>query len=353
MGTNNNNNDERKSNRQKYAEEGCLNAAFTQNSWFIKIKPAYDIDKVIFCFVQKGSSGKSSFNVYMDLDLFDLWMDDVLSYRLSRIIENEKNAGEIYPKFYKAVTGEKGAYTVGICASSKLPGMFVINGTGKHKDKGVQVGNTLVGNVPVDYNWLRVTAKYYQRTCKSRFENLSNTILTESRAHHNPAEGVVSGDNFAEQEDSNVDTSTSSKPSSSGNSNKITNSETRSSSNKDSSPKQQNNTSSQPKSSTEKKPLPAIHYKDKNDKQMTVDSNTKICYDGMHYRLQVLDQEGTLQNVIITNDVAKELGNRLSELRKACEITYDEKKHTHFTMLYKAGTYIDADVLFLTGIISE
>ena len=39
---------ESRSIRQRYAEEGCINAAFTLNGWFVKIKPAYAIDKVIF-----------------------------------------------------------------------------------------------------------------------------------------------------------------------------------------------------------------------------------------------------------------------------------------------------------------
>ena len=60
---------ESRSIRQRYAEEGCINAAFTLNGWFVKIKPAYAIDKVIFSFVAKGSSGKQSFNVYVDLDI--------------------------------------------------------------------------------------------------------------------------------------------------------------------------------------------------------------------------------------------------------------------------------------------
>lgn len=364
---NNNQNGNESSNekislRQKHAEEGCLNAAFTEKGWFVKIKPAYAIDKVVFCFVKKGSSGKDSFNVYLDLDVFDLWMDDVQSFRLTKIIANEVQQGQTYPAYYKSVTGENGSYMVGICASSKTPGMYVINGSGKHKENGKQVGNTLKAFVPVSYDWLRITAKYYQRTCASRFSNLANTILKESQAHHNPAEGIVSGETFSESEDAKTNDTTSATSASSVSAKEAsdkdaktapTSTESSTSASASASTDNSKKTSSDTASSGEKKPVANICYKDKEDKQMTVDSKTKICYDGAHYRLQVLDSDGTVQNVIITSDVAKNLGNQFSDLRKACEASLGNKKHTHFDMFYKAGTYADANVLFLTGIVSE
>lgn len=154
---------ESRSIRQRYAEEGCINAAFTLNGWFVKIKPAYAIDKVIFSFVAKGSSGKQSFNVYVDLDIFDLWMDDVSSFRMLRKLQEENAAGKKYPEAYKVVTGENGSYMVGFCVSTK-ENMIAINGSGKHKENGAQTGDTLRAFIPVSYDWLRITAKYSRMT---------------------------------------------------------------------------------------------------------------------------------------------------------------------------------------------
>ena len=44
--------------------------------------------------------------------------------------------------------------------------------------------------VPVSYDWLRVTARYYKLTVKKHYEELSDLILLESSRQHNPAEGV-------------------------------------------------------------------------------------------------------------------------------------------------------------------
>lgn len=83
---------EKKSKRRIYAEEGLLNAAFTLNGWFVKLKPAYAIDKMVFCFVKKNTKAAQSFNVYMDLDDFDIWMSDIENFRMKRIIDEEGKA---------------------------------------------------------------------------------------------------------------------------------------------------------------------------------------------------------------------------------------------------------------------
>ena len=40
--------------RQNMASEGVLNEQYTLNSWFVKVKIAFGIDRVVFSFVEKG-----------------------------------------------------------------------------------------------------------------------------------------------------------------------------------------------------------------------------------------------------------------------------------------------------------
>ena len=167
---------EKKSKRRIYAEEGLLNAAFTLNGWFVKLKPAYAIDKMVFCFVKKNTKAAQSFNVYMDLDDFDIWMSDIENFRMKRIIDEEGKAKKTLPETYKIVTGEKGAFSVGICKSSNGDG-YVINGHGKKKENGKYTGDFMNAFVPVSYDWLRVTARYYKLTVKKHYEELSDSII--------------------------------------------------------------------------------------------------------------------------------------------------------------------------------
>ena len=162
---------EKKSKRRIYAEEGLLNAAFTLNGWFVKLKPAYAIDKMVFCFVKKNTKAAQSFNVYMDLDDFDIWMSDIENFRMKRIIDEEGKAKKTLPETYKIVTGEKGAFSVGICKSSNGDG-YVINGHGKKKENGKYTGDFMNAFVPVSYDWLRVTARYYNLYVKKPYEEL-------------------------------------------------------------------------------------------------------------------------------------------------------------------------------------
>lgn len=168
----------RMSMRQKLCAEGVIAAQYTQNGWFVKVKPAFSINKVIFSFVMKGKAG-DGFDIYMDLDRFDNWVDDIQSRILLRVLAEEKAANEQYPKNYKYVTGENGEKSVGICNSSK-GASFVINGC------TVKDGAKVYANVPVDFDWLRTMAKYYRRCVESEgvFENYAKTLMEAANAYH-------------------------------------------------------------------------------------------------------------------------------------------------------------------------
>lgn len=167
------------SRRQDLANEGTINAQYTQNAWFVKVKPAFSIHKILIDFVEKGKNG-SGFGIYVDLDLFDNWMDDVLSRTFARMLRAEAESGEKYPKYYKYVTGENGEKSVGFANSTGKSGGYVINGS------TVVNGSRVFANVPVDYNWLATTAKYYKACVKEAqvFEALARTIVEASQKYH-------------------------------------------------------------------------------------------------------------------------------------------------------------------------
>lgn len=324
---------EKKSKRRIYAEEGLLNAAFTLNGWFVKLKPAYAIDKMVFCFVKKNTKAAQSFNVYMDLDDFDIWMTDVESFRMKKIIDEEGKAKKTLPETYKIVTGEKGAFTVGICKSSNGDG-YVINGHGKKKEKGSYVGDFMNAFVPVSYDWLRITAKYYKMTVKKHFDELSDLILLESSRQHDPAEGIT-----ADPASSYTATANDEKGKNISSSHN-TNDNCSSSSNN-----QKNN--SKPAASNKKLP------------EMEVDTTTKICFDGKLYKFKALNSDGKELNFVVTNDTVQKLGESFAEFRRACEEAVNNGNHIHVKIQYKNGTYTDSTsnkefaVFYMLGIVTQ
>lgn len=165
---------------------GCLNSAFTLNKWFVKVRPCYGIGKVCFSFVLKTQKaeekGKISFDVYMDMDEFDNWCDDILDRTMAKQIALERKNSADKP-FYTFTTGENGSYKMSFGFSTVSD--VNICGKGKHKESGKPVGNYLTANVPVNYSWLRTLAKYYRRTSAAWFAKISDIILSASQKKAN------------------------------------------------------------------------------------------------------------------------------------------------------------------------
>lgn len=168
----------RKSRRQMMAEEGCINEQYTLDGYFVKVKPAFEITKIVFCFVMKGHKG-AGFDIYMDIDRFDNWADDILNYKFERIMADEKASGAKYPKHYKYTTGNNGEKSVGFANASNGNG-YVINGV------TVIDGKKTIANVPVDMDWLRTTAKYFRRAAEQShvFFDLTETMLAAVNNYH-------------------------------------------------------------------------------------------------------------------------------------------------------------------------
>ena len=181
---------ERKSKRQRMAESGVIAEQYqlTDGSWFVRIYPCLNIGKYKFSFAQKGSNGKG-FDVYMDIEDLELWVDDILdaSKTLLKTILAEKKANENYHKTYKYVTGENGMNSLGIgVATVNNNGFAVINGSGlvtETNENGESTTKKRYANVPVDYNWLRKFAKEFRRETSSYFRKMTELTLKTAASY--------------------------------------------------------------------------------------------------------------------------------------------------------------------------
>ncbi|MBP3784495.1 MAG: hypothetical protein J6I68_14715 [Butyrivibrio sp.] len=154
-------------------EQMTSNAIFdtwTQN-WGIKVYPAYGIDKLKFSFIEKGASGKGkSFDIYMEClrdgaQCFDNWAYDILHGRMERILANEKQAGEKYPKAFKYTTGENAEKSIGIMNSTN--GGYCINASVPGED-----GKKIFCNIPISFHDLRHIAERYVVSYQKRKDEL-------------------------------------------------------------------------------------------------------------------------------------------------------------------------------------
>lgn len=180
-----NSNESRDSKLRAMIKNGSFAEQFTQNGWFVKIKPALSIDRVCFSFVKKGSNGKESFDIYMAAERFILWCEDIKDRVMLKVITEEKKAGEKYPKTYKYITGSNGEKSVGICPSTSESGFATINGT------IVKDGKKIYANVPVDYFWLRDMARRFLNISiywENEIANLAIETMKSNSARYKDAD---------------------------------------------------------------------------------------------------------------------------------------------------------------------
>ena len=102
-------------------QNACIAEFYTLNGWFLKVYPAFDIDKVKFAFVEKGTNG-SGFDVHVNVGTFSLLCDDIQNYRLAKMIAAETSQ---YPTAWNYVTGENGSKGVAIGKSSGKSAMLI------------------------------------------------------------------------------------------------------------------------------------------------------------------------------------------------------------------------------------
>lgn len=178
-----------KAKRMQLIEEGIIASQFTQKGWFVKIKPVFSLKNddsfesrkpsILFSFVEKGKSG-SGFDIYCDIDVFDNWADDVLDVAktFKKTLEAEKSAGEKYPKTYKYITGSNGEKSVGFCPSTLNGAFATVNGV------TVKNGAKVFANVPVDYDWLKTTMKWYKRISSAWYRAMAEQTYQNAMKYH-------------------------------------------------------------------------------------------------------------------------------------------------------------------------
>lgn len=322
------------SKRQKMASEGVLNEQYTFDSWFVKIKAAYGIDRVCFSFAEKGTNGKG-FDVYVGLDTFCNWMEDVQNYRMYKIIEAEKASGEKYPKAYKFVTGFNGEKSVGFAPASFNSAFAVINGT-YTSDSGTQYAN-----VPVDYNWLRTAARWFFLTSDKWYENMAVATVKGSNAYRNKLE-----------ESDTVPDSCDSKPSES-KSHGNNNPQNKSPKGDNKSSNKANNRGNEKSGETGSKNPNESPLKVSGELlTMNADSNSIVAPVDQrgNYKMEILDDNGKPHPLILPASIIKETGEeKFARFIAACETSKKAKAHSHFIMSYKKGSYNGNPVLVFMG----
>lgn len=155
------NENKRPNSRSSLLKNGCYSAFYTLNGYFVKVKPALAIDKVVFSFVKKGTSG-TGFDIYVDVDKFDLLCDYILSKEL---LSNLKDSSLNAPA-WDYTTGEKGNKSLKIFQGNNG---IVINGYVKEKNQN--------GNIPVKYDELRTMAKWHRRISAIYFEQMAQECI--------------------------------------------------------------------------------------------------------------------------------------------------------------------------------
>lgn len=134
---------------------------------FVNIKPALTLSdgKVCFSFPMKGTSGKDVFDIYIDADLFNLWMEDIKSGRMFKILKQEADAGEKYAKHYKFATGEKLCKNLGI--SNSRNGGYLISAKDKEK----------TANIPISLDWLRILANHWEPIYQAFLKDMARSLM--------------------------------------------------------------------------------------------------------------------------------------------------------------------------------
>lgn len=264
---------ERKSKRQRMAESGVIAEQYqlTDGSWFVRIYPCLNIGKYKFSFAQKGSNGKG-FDVYMDIEDLELWVDDILdaSKTLLKTIIAEKKANEKYPKTYKYVTGENGMNSLGIgVATVNNNGFAVINGSGlvtETNENGESTTKKRYANVPVDYNWLRKFAKEFRRETSSYFRKMTELTLKTAASYKPNVDDDFSSNQPANENNENEPSSSEAKTMNPSNHSSAT-------------PKQDSSAQTQPQKESKSAPVdtkPFCEYLKSTTKLMPLNNNPDI-----------------------------------------------------------------------------
>lgn len=157
------------------AKDGCFDVAYGGRAdavWFVKVKPAFGIEKILFSFVRTNTKGEG-FDIYMSMRTFRGWAIRIQRGDFFADLEKEKAAGQKYPSCYKYETGKNGSKKLGFMLSD-TPGKVVIN---------ARAEGTPYVNIAVEYAFLENLAYDFLEASKEAFRMLLADALSVSRSY--------------------------------------------------------------------------------------------------------------------------------------------------------------------------
>ena len=151
---------------------GCIEQDYTLNGYFVRVYPAFSIDKVRFSFVKKNTNGKDAFDIYVDTWIFQILCDEIISGAFLRKLNND--TGD-YPTAFQYTTGKNackhlaiGAGKAGILISGRVTGEHPQNAMVKVIATAIPAGSradspseAYAKNLLNGYTKLRGMAKLY------------------------------------------------------------------------------------------------------------------------------------------------------------------------------------------------
>ncbi len=152
------------SDLRKLLLDGAIANFYTQDGYFIKVRPCLSIDKVKFSFVEKGSEGKNALDIYVGTEDFDNFCDEILSGVMYKKVQEDKGD---FPNAWVYVTGTNGSKELHFGSGSMQP--LVFQGRDKINKFNAFVG---VGN----WDDVRNMAKMWRRISKPYWEELTETL---------------------------------------------------------------------------------------------------------------------------------------------------------------------------------
>lgn len=159
------------------SKDGCFDVAYGGRAgdvWFVKIKPAFGIEKLLFSFVKINTKG-AGFDIYMSMRTFRGWALRIRRGDFIPDLEREKAAGQRYPVLYKYETGQNGSKKLGFMLSD-TPGKVVINARA--------AGKSYV-NIAVEYAFLENLADDFLQASKEVFQVLlADTVHVSQSYEH-------------------------------------------------------------------------------------------------------------------------------------------------------------------------
>jgi len=172
--------------------EGAIAAFYTLNGWFVKVKLAFDIDRVCFAFVKKGTNGSENLDIYVDTNAFDEFCDQILNGQMQKKCAEDKGD---FPTAWVYTTGKNGCKSVSF-GTGKQNFCFQGRETEQKKEGDKVVTKTKQNAFVGVGSWqeMRDMAKAWKRFSKPYYEELTEILYAavqrNASFHNNDADAL-------------------------------------------------------------------------------------------------------------------------------------------------------------------